>query len=217
MTAQEKYNAPFPTNLRDLLCETNTTITALSKILGISRQAVSQYQDGTGQPNVEKLMKIAEYFNVSIDWLVGRKGSVKSLNPDEQAVGKYTGLSDEAIRTLHLIEEYQHGQLGVSAKGYTISTLDVLDELISSSRFLNIINELSLFLVYGGALPAEAYNSNEKELSVDEYERFYSWASGRNLEIVSRKDIRELHLEKACDELKNIFREMLDDQVQAGK
>ena len=54
MKGQEKYNSPFATNLRKLIAQKGTTITALSKTLGISRQAVSQYTDGTGQPNVDK-------------------------------------------------------------------------------------------------------------------------------------------------------------------
>lgn len=101
MEPQDKYNAPFPSHLRDLLEERKTTITALARELGITRQAVSQYADGTGQPNADKLKRIADYFNVSADWLLGRAGGVKSLNADIAAVGKYTGLSEAAIDFLH--------------------------------------------------------------------------------------------------------------------
>ena len=68
---KESYYNPLPTNLRSLLDEHHTTITALAKELGITRQAVGQYCDGSGQPNAEKLSIIAQYFNVSVDWLLG--------------------------------------------------------------------------------------------------------------------------------------------------
>lgn len=103
MDRQEKYHAPFPSNLRTLLEEKGTTITALANELGISRQAVSQYADGTGQPNAEKLGRIADYFDVSTDWLLGRSGGVKALNPDKQSAGKYTGLSESVISWMHSI------------------------------------------------------------------------------------------------------------------
>ena len=71
MATQEKYNEPFPSRLRKLLDDRGITITALSKELKISRQAVSQYTDGSAQPNIEKLRAIASFFDVSADYLVG--------------------------------------------------------------------------------------------------------------------------------------------------
>lgn len=211
MATQEKYNAPFPTRLRDLLREKNTSMTTLAKELNISRQAISQYQDGTGQPNVDKLLKIAEYFKVSVDWLVGRDGSVESLDADVQSVAAYTGLNDGAIMFLHDIQ-LSKPALGVSTKGYTQPTLDVVNEILSSRHFLSLLNEISQYWVHGGALPAEAYQSDVAELSVDEYERFYKWANGKNLEIISRNDVCEMHLQKACDCLKGIARDALADE-----
>ena len=115
MESQDKYNAPFPTNLRTLLDEKKSTITALARELGITRQAVSQYADGTGQPNADKLKRIADYFNVSTDWLLGRAGGVKSLDADVSAVGQYTGLSEDAIEFLHSIREQEKQMETISA------------------------------------------------------------------------------------------------------
>ena len=74
----DKYNDIFPTRLRQLIEEKPTTIAAAARELGISRQAVSQYAMGIGQPNADKLLQIAEYFNVSCDWLVGRQGGARA-------------------------------------------------------------------------------------------------------------------------------------------
>lgn len=108
MTLEEqkrKFAAPFATNLRELMKDQKVTATALSRDLEISRQAVNQYMEGTGQPNAEKLTKIADYFNVSVDWLLGRSGGVKTINADLEATVKYTGLSANAAMKIRSIKE----------------------------------------------------------------------------------------------------------------
>ena len=38
--------------------------------LNISREALSNYENGKRQPDIETLKKLSEYFNVSIDFLI---------------------------------------------------------------------------------------------------------------------------------------------------
>ena len=40
--------------------------------IGISRSMIFAYEKGTSKPSLEKVLAIAEYFKVSIDYLVGR-------------------------------------------------------------------------------------------------------------------------------------------------
>ena len=127
MSTQDKYNAPFPSNLRTIIDERGTTITALARELGITRQAVSLYADGTGQPNADKLKRISDYFDVSTDWLLGRSGGVKSLNPDIVAVGEYTGLSESVIEWLHDEDK---------------DNLQILNLLLSNREFRSLIESI---------------------------------------------------------------------------
>ena len=124
---QDKYNAPFPSNLRAIINEKDTTITALAREFGITRLVVSQYADGTGQPNADKLTRIADYFGVSTDWLLGRAGGVKSLDADIVGAGKYTGLSEKAINYLHSIYDQKR-------------QLEVISGIISDNLFPAMIN-----------------------------------------------------------------------------
>lgn len=62
-----KYKSVFATRLRELIKERGITITALAKELKISRQAVSQYINGSAYPNIERLFMIARFFDVSAD------------------------------------------------------------------------------------------------------------------------------------------------------
>lgn len=43
---------------------------ALAEALGVSRQAVSRWEQGTALPDAAKLLPCAQYFSVSVDWLL---------------------------------------------------------------------------------------------------------------------------------------------------
>lgn len=43
----------------------------LSEILNVSRQSVSKYENDSAQPSFETLMLVADYFDVSVDELLG--------------------------------------------------------------------------------------------------------------------------------------------------
>lgn len=62
----------FIERLNLLMKETKTTKQALGNAIGVSRPAVSQFANGSNLPSIEKLAAIADYFDVSIDYLVGR-------------------------------------------------------------------------------------------------------------------------------------------------
>lgn len=40
--------------------------------LGMNQNTISRYETGEREPGIAELIKIADYFNVSIDYLVGR-------------------------------------------------------------------------------------------------------------------------------------------------
>lgn len=60
--------------LKSLMHENETTQQKLAELLGISRQSVAQYLDCSAQPSIDKLYKLAEYFNCSTDYLLGLSG-----------------------------------------------------------------------------------------------------------------------------------------------
>lgn len=54
------------------LCkEKGISITKLEKETGISNGAIGKWSKSS--PTVEKLEKVADYFGVSVDWLLGRQ------------------------------------------------------------------------------------------------------------------------------------------------
>lgn len=93
----KKLNTPLATNLRNLIGQ---DVAKLAKHLGCSPQAINQYKVGTSVPQLEKLVKIAEYYGVSTDFLLG-KSKVRTTDPKIKEICEYTGLSEKAVEMLH--------------------------------------------------------------------------------------------------------------------
>ncbi len=62
----------FPNRLKQLRNEKGLYQKELADILGVSRPTITQYENGTRTPDHETLNKIADYFNISLDYLLGR-------------------------------------------------------------------------------------------------------------------------------------------------
>jgi transcriptional regulator with XRE-family HTH domain len=62
----------FPKILKELRQEKGLSQTQLGKILGYtSHSIIAQWENGKLMPSVENLIKIAKYFNESVDYLLG--------------------------------------------------------------------------------------------------------------------------------------------------
>ena len=57
--------------LRELRDEKGVTQQVVGDALGITQQAVYNYENGVTEPDIDMLKAIANYFDVSIDYLVG--------------------------------------------------------------------------------------------------------------------------------------------------
>lgn len=67
----------FGQNLKKLRTSKNLSQSKLSKILGISSSTIGMYEQGRRFPDQTILTKIADFFDVSTDYLLGRN----SQNP----------------------------------------------------------------------------------------------------------------------------------------
>lgn len=66
------YQKTFAQNLATLRKNAGISQKALASILGISDAAVNMLEKEKRLPSFEILLALADYFNVSIDYLVGR-------------------------------------------------------------------------------------------------------------------------------------------------
>jgi len=96
------YDHPLNHRIRELVNAQN--IADLAQRLEVTQDAVNQWRAGYTRPDVDKLGRIAEYFSVSTDFLLGVR---KEPTPDLaiQGVIDYTGLSENAIKILAKYKE----------------------------------------------------------------------------------------------------------------
>ncbi|MVN68740.1 helix-turn-helix domain-containing protein, partial [Listeria monocytogenes] len=65
----------FGNRLKQLRKNNNKTQEDISKILGISRGAYSHIENGRNEPDMETIVKLANIFGVSTDYLLGRSNN----------------------------------------------------------------------------------------------------------------------------------------------
>lgn len=72
----------------------------LADSLNITRQSLSLYEKAERTINIDLLVKIANYFNVSADYLLGLS-SVSKVDLELKAICDYTGLTEKSVKSLN--------------------------------------------------------------------------------------------------------------------
>lgn len=71
----------------------------VAKEIGISSGSLTKWKNTGALPNGETLVKLADYFDCSIDYLLGRRLSPSSLTPSQQKLVDYASdLSNEELK-----------------------------------------------------------------------------------------------------------------------
>ena len=133
----DNYEKPFPSTLRKLIERKKTTIKAVAECIGVSRQAVSQYQDGSTQPNADTIVKMAEFFDVSTDYLL--TGKNKDIDESFNIACDTTGLSPTSVKK---IVDWK------STDDYHRFWNDYISAIIESDKFENLLFDISKLLGY---------------------------------------------------------------------
>lgn len=103
-------NSPFAARLRELLEERDITQPVLAKAIGVSRQSVGQWKNGKTVPDILDLRKIAHFFGVSTDYLIGRS-NVQTKVLELKSVCDKTGLSDKSVNMLARLKKENNPRL----------------------------------------------------------------------------------------------------------
>lgn len=69
----------FPERLRRLRERNRLKQCVLAELCGLDYNAIKRYETGKTKPTMDALVAIADYFEVSIDYLIGRSDYPKSL------------------------------------------------------------------------------------------------------------------------------------------
>lgn len=150
-----------------------------AKIIGVTQSTIQRWESGESNIDHESLKKIAEYFYVSADWLIGLS-TVSSPDPDINNVCCLTGLSE---KTAFMLDRY------VSSE--TLFAANLCDEIVQDTELsLNLYHYLFDDLLTIRILRSEG----DTVLTVDKLDHF----SSKNFEPVLRtiigdklKELRE--------------------------
>ena len=101
----------FANTLKNLRESNNVTQDELAKYLKVSRPTIAGYETKNHQPDFERLIKISEYFHVTLDYLIkgtdlDKSSSNSSL--DQEVQSSYQRLSldsrQDVLKYIRLLE-----------------------------------------------------------------------------------------------------------------
>ena len=92
--------------IKDLRLEKNLKQKDVASAINIATNTLSQFENNKGRPSLEVLSLLADFFNVSLDYLVGREDDFGNVNVASNANNLITLSKDE-----HTLLEY-FSQLG---------------------------------------------------------------------------------------------------------
>lgn len=89
----------------------------VASYLGVDRTTYVKYERGDSEPNHDMLSKLADYFDVSIDYLLGRETPVKTLDEQLDGVefalyGEIHDLTEEEKRDILSYVQFKKSQRG---------------------------------------------------------------------------------------------------------
>ncbi|WNX85760.1 helix-turn-helix transcriptional regulator [Agathobaculum sp. NTUH-O15-33] len=68
--------------------------------LGVDRSTYNKYETGDSEPNFDTICRLADYFGVSVEYLMGRTDKKKPPIPDG-----ISGLSPKQIKILEMMDQ----------------------------------------------------------------------------------------------------------------
>lgn len=93
----------FPEILKNLRENNGYTQKELGTLISLSEQAISHYENNTNSPNIDTLIKIANIFDVSTDFLLGRSKNDAPYSRLSQKFGSIT--VDELLAKLLSLDQ----------------------------------------------------------------------------------------------------------------
>lgn len=95
--------------IKSLCITENITIKELERIIQISNGSIRHWNEKT--PSVERVLLVADYFKVSLDWLVTGKESGKLTPEEQQLIDYYRKADDRGKRSILRTAESESTEL----------------------------------------------------------------------------------------------------------
>lgn len=103
--------------LRMLRKQRDVTQSVIGKLCGVSSQAVAKWENGTSAPDYQTLPKLAKYFDVSLDYLLGEEEIVHKkgfMLRDSNSTIAYVGEAQTPTKPVPIIGSVRCGPNGLA-------------------------------------------------------------------------------------------------------
>ena len=184
----DRYYDVFPTTLRGILESHpkdghSTTYKALGEAVGVRQQTISQYASGQTQPTADVVLRIARYFDVSVDYLLT---GVSSYNKE---YSEELGLSEAAVECLKRAKE-MYPQTDMEQT----HTMPYLDELLSDKEFYEFLDALYYYVegLQGAQGMTDEMKEHFKGLDIEGY---FVWQLQMYVQEFIQKEIKKLGMD----------------------
>ena len=115
--------------LKKLRKKMKMTQAALAGKLGISPSTIGMYEQGRREPDSKLLIKIANFFGVSVDYLINSKCTARFINDNDELVNKVK----KALRNSKKLENYQ--------EKFSDKTINLIAEAVRDGIYESIESE----------------------------------------------------------------------------
>ena len=208
--------ATFGENITALRKKQNKKRQEVADDLGISRSSLEYYEKNKRKPDIEVLTKIADYYGVSADYLLGRTNA-ETTDKDLRFICEYTGLSENAITTLSELHD-------------PVNVLNVVPaEIVPLIDFL--INDMGVRLTddgcayrHGAILPrlsdylkCVGFGSKQEVFVTQDGKIFESKEKAHEEAQKLSMDINKIYSANAADLAEAAFYKLLTDAIASAK
>ncbi|WP_051350727.1 helix-turn-helix domain-containing protein [Caloramator sp. ALD01] len=110
----------------------------LAKIIGISDRTIGMYEQGRREPDFETLIKIADHFGVTTDYLLGRTDNPRGMIVSNKENEKFNQYLPEELRKGDVqieIEKEPHESLQLSEEELKFLAKEFYKEFITRGGF----------------------------------------------------------------------------------
>lgn len=160
-----KSNMNFPRTISLLRREKGLSQRAVAKELGVSQAVLSHYENGLREPGLEFVARIADYYKVSSDFLLGRTMSREDYTITAEDLPDSSEDKDNVLRG---------SMMATISKKLMFNSASVIFDIVGKSKNKNLITEtsmlfnLAIYKVFrslyesSGENSAEFFSVNEK-------------------------------------------------------
>ena len=102
--------AEFKDRLKQLRKEKNLTLRDLASKINTTKSTLSRYETGDGQPKQDILESLANFFEVTVDYLLGRTNQKYFKAEDTISFHTKKKISDKDVKTIkNIVDAYIDG------------------------------------------------------------------------------------------------------------